>query len=167
MHDFRLWRDLACTPSRPQHLVPDLAFTPSPAKAEESGTIANTCLALSRRGGGPGVLRHPVLLAAQPHPVFVGTGWPPHRGASRHPGVERTRCGAGLGTWCGAGLDTWCGAGWTPRVERAGHSVWSGLDTRCGAGWTPRCGAHFLRRMLLAYSCSLLSRGCAAAQFRV
>ena len=118
MHDFRLWRDLACTPSRPQHLVPDLAFTPSPAKAEESGTIANTCLALSRRGGGPVLLRHPVLLAAQPHPVFVGTGWPPHRGASRHPGVERTRCGAGL--------DTWCGAGWTPRVEWAGHPVRSG-----------------------------------------
>ena len=112
-------------------------------------------------------------------------GWTPGAERAGHPvwsGLD-TRCGAGLGTrcgagWtprCGAGLDTWCGAGWTPGAEwgwtpgaeRARHPVWSGLDTRCGAGWTPRCGAHFLRRMLLAYSCSLLSRGCAAAQFRV
>ena len=37
-------------------------------------------------------MRHPVLLAAQPHPVFVGTGCVTTPGVSRHPAVERTRC---------------------------------------------------------------------------
>ena len=51
-----------------------------------------------------------MLLAAQPHPVFVGTGCVTTPGVPRHPGVERTGCGAGLDTGCDAGLDTGCGA---------------------------------------------------------
>ena len=52
MHDFRLWRDLACTPATPQQLGPHLACTPSPAKAEESGTISNTSVVHRRSQDG-------------------------------------------------------------------------------------------------------------------